>query len=153
MEALEIILSDLREKQTAQCCNEVPVDGCLLHVWVQSECRGIGDFDAPEVDGNLQAAVRALQQRPVLFKYCAEEVATARHNALFQVRSYFRNPWAAQRRWRTLSTMRCPRSCAEEAATARQDAFAWPYLLRSIHATTGALLSSLKRSSNLTLFL
>eukprot|EP00200_Dunaliella_tertiolecta_P002280 CAMPEP_0202353132 /NCGR_PEP_ID=MMETSP1126-20121109/9026_1 /ASSEMBLY_ACC=CAM_ASM_000457 /TAXON_ID=3047 /ORGANISM="Dunaliella tertiolecta, Strain CCMP1320" /LENGTH=730 /DNA_ID=CAMNT_0048945441 /DNA_START=36 /DNA_END=2228 /DNA_ORIENTATION=- len=52
--------------------------------WVQSECRGIGDFDAPEVDGNLQAAVRALQQRPVLFKYCAEEVATARHNALFQ---------------------------------------------------------------------
>ncbi|KAF5839327.1 component of oligomeric golgi complex 6 [Dunaliella salina] len=55
-----------------------------LLLWVQSECRGIGDFDAPEVDGNLQAAVRALQQRPVLFKYCAEEVATARHNALFQ---------------------------------------------------------------------
>jgi hypothetical protein len=28
--------------------------------------------------------VRALSERPVLFKYCAEEVATARHNALFQ---------------------------------------------------------------------
>lgn len=26
----------------------------------------------------------ALRQRPVLFKYCSEEVATARHNALFQ---------------------------------------------------------------------
>ena len=33
-----------------------------------------------------QAAVGALRERPVLFKYCAEEVATARHNALFQVR-------------------------------------------------------------------
>lgn len=32
----------------------------------------------------LQAAVKALRERPVLFKYCAEEVATARHNALFQ---------------------------------------------------------------------
>eukprot|EP00798_Chlamydomonas_sp_ICE-L_P018575 gene18575-25084_t len=35
--------------------------------WVQGECRNI-----------------ALKERPVLFKYCAEEVATARHNALFQ---------------------------------------------------------------------
>jgi hypothetical protein len=54
--------------------------------WVQGECRSIGEFDAPEVDGALQAAVGALRERPVLFKYCAEEVATARHNALFQVR-------------------------------------------------------------------
>ena len=53
--------------------------------WVQGECRGIGEFDAPEVDGALQAAVSALRERPVLFKYCAEEVATARHSALFQV--------------------------------------------------------------------
>mmetsp|Transcript_20960 Transcript_20960/g.45865 ORF Transcript_20960/g.45865 Transcript_20960/m.45865 type:complete len:707 (+) Transcript_20960:171-2291(+) len=52
--------------------------------WVQGECRNIGEFDAPEVDSTLQAAVRALRERPVLFKYCAEEVATARHNALFQ---------------------------------------------------------------------
>jgi len=55
---------------------------------VQSECRSIGEYDAPEVDSTLQAAVQALQQRPVLFKYCAEEVATARHNALFQVRAF-----------------------------------------------------------------
>lgn len=34
--------------------------------------------------GPAQVAVRALRERPVLFKYCAEEVATARHNALFQ---------------------------------------------------------------------
>lgn len=52
--------------------------------WVQGQCRNIGEFDAPEVDSLLQTAVRALRERPVLFKYCAEEVATARHNALFQ---------------------------------------------------------------------
>ena len=58
---------------------------CCVDRWVQAECRGIGDHDAPEVDATLTAAVRALRERPVLFKYCAEEVATARHNALFQV--------------------------------------------------------------------
>lgn len=52
--------------------------------WVQAECRGIGDYDAPEVEPLLQTAVAALRERPVLFKYCAEEVATVRHNALFQ---------------------------------------------------------------------
>ena len=55
---------------------------------MQGECRSIGEFDAPEVDLALQAAVGALRERPVLFKYCAEEVATARHNALFQVRQH-----------------------------------------------------------------
>ncbi|GFR52692.1 hypothetical protein Agub_g15319 [Astrephomene gubernaculifera] len=52
--------------------------------WVQVQCRSIGEYDAPEVEPALQAAVAALRQRPVLFKYCAEEVATARHNSLFQ---------------------------------------------------------------------
>jgi hypothetical protein len=80
---------------------------CLCR-WVQGECRNIGgkrflcsiepqfsqrklissllipEADAPEVDGALRAAVGALKERPVLFKYCSEEVATARHNALFQ---------------------------------------------------------------------
>jgi hypothetical protein len=51
---------------------------------VQAECRNLGEYDAPEVDPILTTAVAALRQRPVLFKYCAEEVATARHNALFQ---------------------------------------------------------------------
>jgi conserved oligomeric Golgi complex subunit 6 len=44
----------------------------------------MGELDAPDVSSTLQAAVQALRDRPVLFKYCIEEVATARHNALFQ---------------------------------------------------------------------
>lgn len=52
--------------------------------WVQAECRRLGEADAPEVDPVLQRAAAALRERPVLFKYCAEEVAQARHNALFQ---------------------------------------------------------------------
>jgi len=52
--------------------------------WVQGQCRALASDDAPEVDDTLRTAAAALQQRPVLFKYCAEEVATTRHNALFQ---------------------------------------------------------------------
>ena len=52
--------------------------------WVQGECRRLGDTDAPEVDPMLQRAASALRERPMLFKYCAAEVAGARHNALFQ---------------------------------------------------------------------
>lgn len=44
----------------------------------------MGELDAPDVSTSLQTAVLALRDRPVLFKYCIEEVATARHNALFQ---------------------------------------------------------------------
>jgi hypothetical protein len=43
--------------------------------WVQAECRGLGEHDAPEVDPTLTSAVAALRDRPVLFKYCAEEVS------------------------------------------------------------------------------
>ena len=32
----------------------------------------------------LQQASYALRERPVLFRYCATEVATSRHNILFQ---------------------------------------------------------------------
>lgn len=52
--------------------------------WLQSEWRNVGDMDAPEVDPVLQQAAQALRARPVLFQHCAEEVATARHSALFQ---------------------------------------------------------------------
>ncbi|CAA0820408.1 Unknown protein [Striga hermonthica] len=52
--------------------------------WVQAECRRLGDFDNPEVNELLRTAVRCLKARPVLFKYCAEEVANMRHNALFR---------------------------------------------------------------------
>lgn len=41
-------------------------------------------MDAPEVDPRLHRAAEALRERQVLFRYCAEEVATARHNAMFQ---------------------------------------------------------------------
>lgn len=52
--------------------------------WVQGECRRLGDTDNPEVSDLLRTAVRCLKERPVLFKYCAEEVANMRHNALFR---------------------------------------------------------------------
>ncbi|PKI57249.1 hypothetical protein CRG98_022346 [Punica granatum] len=52
--------------------------------WVQAECRKLGDTDNPEVGDLLRTAVRCLKERPVLFKYCAEEVANLRHNALFR---------------------------------------------------------------------
>lgn len=48
---------------------------CLLSSrWVQAECRRLGDTDNPEVSELLKIAVRCLKERPVLFKYCAEEV-------------------------------------------------------------------------------
>ncbi|KAJ7295451.1 hypothetical protein O6H91_Y187000 [Diphasiastrum complanatum] len=52
--------------------------------WVQAECRNLGDNDTPEVNGLLKTAARCLKERPVLFKYCAEEVANMRHNSLFR---------------------------------------------------------------------
>ncbi|KAF7809531.1 conserved oligomeric Golgi complex subunit 6 [Senna tora] len=52
--------------------------------WVQAECRKLGDTDNPEVSELLKTAVSCLRERPVLFKYCAEEVANMRHNALFR---------------------------------------------------------------------
>lgn len=56
----------------------------LLHRWVQAECSSLGDMDAPEVNPILHKAAQALRERQILFKYCAEEVTTARHNAMFQ---------------------------------------------------------------------
>ncbi|XP_068664002.1 conserved oligomeric Golgi complex subunit 6 [Aristolochia californica] len=52
--------------------------------WVQAECRRLGDSDTPEVSDLLKTAVHCLRERPVLFKYCAEEVANMRHHALFR---------------------------------------------------------------------
>lgn len=52
--------------------------------WVQNECRALGEMDAPEVNPLLQKAVGALRDREVLYRYCAEEVSSARHAALFQ---------------------------------------------------------------------
>lgn len=52
--------------------------------WVQAECRSLGDNDTPEVSDLLRTAAHSLKERPVLFKYCAEEVSNTRHNALFR---------------------------------------------------------------------
>ncbi|KAB5574564.1 hypothetical protein DKX38_001758 [Salix brachista] len=56
----------------------------MRNEWVQAECRKLGDNDNPEVDELLKTAIRWLKERPALFKYCAEEVANMRHNALFR---------------------------------------------------------------------
>jgi hypothetical protein len=62
--------------------------------WVQAQCRGLAELDAPEVNPLLQRAAAALRERTVLYKYCAEEVAAARHAALFQrfIRALTRGP-------------------------------------------------------------
>lgn len=52
--------------------------------WVQAECRGLSEGDAPDVNPLLQRAAATLRERHVLFRYCTEEVAAARHTALFQ---------------------------------------------------------------------
>lgn len=52
--------------------------------WVNLECRTLGDSEAPEPDPLLQYATQALRARPPLFRFCAEELAVARHAAMFQ---------------------------------------------------------------------
>lgn len=52
--------------------------------WVQAECKKLGDNDNPEVSDLLKTAICCLKERPVLFKYCAEEIANMRHHALFR---------------------------------------------------------------------
>ncbi|RZC82274.1 hypothetical protein C5167_045060 [Papaver somniferum] len=61
----------------AECKN---VSSCCR--WVQAEYKRLGDSDNPDVSELLKTAVRCLKERPVLFKYCAEEVANMRRHAL-----------------------------------------------------------------------
>jgi len=56
--------------------------------WVQVECRRLGDTDNPEVGELLRTAVRCLKERPVLFKYCAEEVILLGHELKFSIKQY-----------------------------------------------------------------
>eukprot|EP00892_Ulva_mutabilis_P006723 jgi/Ulvmu1/4422/UM002_0147.1 len=51
--------------------------------WVQSQCQSLTDVDIAEVHPLLSSALNALKARPVLLRYCCEEVATARHSAVF----------------------------------------------------------------------
>lgn len=43
----------------------------------------MSDLDAPEIPPVLTKATGALAARPVLFKYCAEEVCSSRHLGVF----------------------------------------------------------------------
>eukprot|EP00899_Mesostigma_viride_P003420 jgi/Mesvir1/13079/Mv06064-RA.2 len=52
--------------------------------WVQTEAKALGNSDTPEVSPLLRMASHTLRERPVLYKYSAEEVANTRHNALFR---------------------------------------------------------------------
>ena len=52
--------------------------------WVQSEFRNLGNHDSPELSEDLAQGSAVLMTRPVLFNYCLEELAIARHNALFR---------------------------------------------------------------------
>ena len=52
--------------------------------WVQGECRTLAEEDGPDVPDLLARAMQALRARPVLYRYCVEEVSRTRHNALFR---------------------------------------------------------------------
>lgn len=52
--------------------------------WVQDEFHAMSDDDTPEPHELLGHAALALQERPILFKYCAEEISNMCHNALFR---------------------------------------------------------------------
>lgn len=55
----------------------------LVH-WIQTKCQEVVDVEAAEMDTFMRQALQALSARPVLYRYCAEEVAEARHDALFE---------------------------------------------------------------------
>ena len=52
--------------------------------WVQIECRALAEEDGPDVSPLLTKAMTALRRRPTLYRYCVEEVARTRHDALFR---------------------------------------------------------------------
>ncbi|KAJ9507813.1 hypothetical protein QJQ45_019281, partial [Haematococcus lacustris] len=72
LELMEL-MANYQEMAYDRLCRCVLNGGHML--WLQARLS---------VGGVLQAAVRTLAERPVLFKYCAEEVITARQTALFQ---------------------------------------------------------------------
>jgi conserved oligomeric Golgi complex subunit 6 len=51
--------------------------------WVRGQCVELAEADTGDVHPLLPRATAALRGRPVLLRYCADEVATARHSALF----------------------------------------------------------------------
>eukprot|EP01135_Chromosphaera_perkinsii_P005721 Nk52_evm21s359 gene=Nk52_evmTU21s359 len=51
-----------------------------LYRWAQGECRTL-TREAPEVSGILKKAMRELKNRPILFKYCLDEICSSRRAA------------------------------------------------------------------------
>ena len=49
-------------------------------------CRALSDSDGSDAHPLLPTATRFLRDRPILFRYCAEEVTAARHSSIFQRR-------------------------------------------------------------------
>ena len=52
--------------------------------WVQQQCQTLTEADPADVNPLLATAAAALRGQPVLLRYCADEVASARHSAVFQ---------------------------------------------------------------------
>ena len=69
-------MSSLQEKAYESLCRWVPLTGAALAEVEEEEAVG--------EDNLLHRAIAALRTRPVLLKYCAEEVASSRHNAFFR---------------------------------------------------------------------
>lgn len=55
-----------------------------LCAWVQKECQSIDSSGHADIHELMPKAMKALQARPPLYSYCAEEIAIARRNAVFQ---------------------------------------------------------------------
>ena len=51
---------------------------------MQLQCQVLTEAEYDEVHPLLATAAAALRAQPVLLRYCADEVATARHSAVFQ---------------------------------------------------------------------
>ncbi|KAI8854731.1 oligomeric Golgi complex subunit 6 [Chytridium lagenaria] len=52
-----------------------------LFRWVQAECRYMGR-EVPEIRSGMKDAIKALQQRPVLFQTCVDEISHIRQGAV-----------------------------------------------------------------------
>lgn len=51
---------------------------------MQQQCQTLTEAEPGEVAPLLATAAAALRGQPVLLRYCADEVASARHSAVFQ---------------------------------------------------------------------
>lgn len=52
--------------------------------WLQQQSQVLAEAEAEDLHPLLATAVAALRDQPALLRYCADEVANARHSAMFQ---------------------------------------------------------------------